>query len=246
VNRLEGRVALIPGTARGPGRAAALRFAAEGALVVGGDPRHEGALETQRLIAEAGGTALMPGPLDPADETSVREWVGEAVAAFGGVDVLCVDAGAVRREAVDGQPYEDVVAAGPAPVWPAVRVASPHLVRSRGCLVLVGPAAGLAGPDPEARAAEGGVLALTRQLAAEGAPFGVRANCVVPGVLAPHQARGALLADAPASRAAARHVPPGRVGRPDEVALFLASAEAAHLTGAHLVVDGGPSAVLPD
>ncbi|MGW5491475.1 hypothetical protein [Streptomyces olivaceoviridis] len=64
MKRLEGKVALISGTARGQGRAAALRFAAEGALVVGGDLPHEEAVETRRLIAHEGGTALSPGPLD--------------------------------------------------------------------------------------------------------------------------------------------------------------------------------------
>ncbi|MGW0190709.1 SDR family NAD(P)-dependent oxidoreductase [Streptomyces sp. NPDC003362] len=72
MRRLEGKVALVSGTARGQGRAAALRFAAEGALVVGGDLRHEEALEAQRLIARDGGTALTPGPLDVTGEDSVR------------------------------------------------------------------------------------------------------------------------------------------------------------------------------
>ncbi|MFE1449558.1 SDR family NAD(P)-dependent oxidoreductase, partial [Streptomyces olivaceoviridis] len=62
MKRLEGKVALISGTARGQGRAAALRFAAEGALVVGGDLPHEEAAETRRLIAREGGMALSPGP----------------------------------------------------------------------------------------------------------------------------------------------------------------------------------------
>ncbi|MER6682520.1 SDR family NAD(P)-dependent oxidoreductase [Streptomyces olivaceoviridis] len=75
MKRLEGKVALISGTARGQGRAAALRFAAEGALVVGGDLPHEEAAETRRLIAREGGTALSPGPLDITDKASVRSWV---------------------------------------------------------------------------------------------------------------------------------------------------------------------------
>ncbi|GGY97274.1 hypothetical protein GCM10010300_46550 [Streptomyces olivaceoviridis] len=107
MKRLEGKVALISGTARGRGRAAALRFAAEGALVVGGDLLHEEAVGTQRLIAREGGTALTPGPLDVTDEASVRSWVAEAVDAFGGIDVVCVNAGAVRFGGIDSRPYED-------------------------------------------------------------------------------------------------------------------------------------------
>ncbi|GGQ97272.1 SDR family oxidoreductase [Streptomyces flaveolus] len=96
-------MALISGTARGQGRAAALRFAAEGALVVGGDLPHEEAVETQRLIAREGGTALSPSLLDVTDEDSVRAWTEEAVDAFGGIDIVHADAGAVRFGAIDGR-----------------------------------------------------------------------------------------------------------------------------------------------
>ncbi|MFE9628400.1 SDR family NAD(P)-dependent oxidoreductase [Streptomyces sp. NPDC006527] len=107
MKRLEGKVALVSGTARGQGRAAALRFAAEGALVVGGDLLHEEAVETQRLIAREGGIALTPGPLDVTDEESVRSWVDEAADAFGGIDIVYANAGAVCFGSIDGQPYAD-------------------------------------------------------------------------------------------------------------------------------------------
>lgn len=253
--RLAGKVALISGTARGQGRAAALRFAAEGALVVGGDLRHDGALETQRLITEAGGTARTPAPLDVTDEDSVRAWVAEAVRAFGGVDILYANAGAVRFGAVDTQPYEDfafTLRAELDSVWLAAHVAWPHLVRSRGCILTVGSTAGLTGSLTNRRtahsASKGAVIALTRQLAAEGAPHGVRANCVSPGMIDTEGSRGDLLAEDHPMRTIARHIPLGRVGRPDEVvnaAVFLASDEASYITGANLVVDGGWSTVLP-
>ncbi|CAL9373884.1 2,5-dichloro-2,5-cyclohexadiene-1,4-diol dehydrogenase LinX [Streptomyces sp. enrichment culture] len=255
MKRLEGKVALISGTARGQGRAAALRFAAEGALVVGGDLRHEQALETQRLIARDGGTALTPGPLDVTDDESVRSWVGEAVDAFGGVDILYANAGAVRFGGIDDQPYYDfafTMRAELDSVWLSVRAAWPHLLRSRGCVLTVGSTAGLTGSLTNRRtahsASKGAVIALTRQLAAEGAPYGVRANCVSPGMIDTEGSRGDLLADDHPMRAIARHIPLGRVGIPDDVvnaAVFLASDEAAYITGANLVVDGGWSSVLP-
>lgn len=209
--RLEGKVALIPGTARGQGRAAALRFAAEGALVVGGDLPHEAAVETQRLIAREGGTALTPGPLDVTDDASVRCWVTEAVDAFGGIDVVCWGD-------IDGQSYENSGSAVPDPldaVWLTVRAVWPHLVASRGCWLTVGP--------PTSRlaargAAEGRVIALTRHLAAEGSPYGVRAN----SVSAAGTSDGVMSA-----------------------AVYLASPEASHLTGAHLVADSGWSTPRP-
>jgi NAD(P)-dependent dehydrogenase (short-subunit alcohol dehydrogenase family) len=255
VRRLEGKVALISGTARGQGRAAALRFAAEGALVVGGDLRHEQALETRRLIARDGGTALTPGPLDVTDEDSVRSWVEGAVDAFGGIDILYANAGAVRFGAIDDQTYADfafTMRAELDSVWLSVRAAWPHLTRSRGCVLTVGSTAGLTGSLTNRRAAhsasKGAVIALTRQLAAEGAPHGVRANCVSPGMIDTEGSRGDLLADDHPMRSIARHIPLGRVGIPDDVvsaAVFLASDEAAYITGANLVVDGGWSSVLP-
>jgi NAD(P)-dependent dehydrogenase (short-subunit alcohol dehydrogenase family) len=150
MKRLEGKVARISGTARGQGRAAALRFAAEGAIVVGGDLRHESALKAQRLVTKAGGTALTPGPLDATDEDSVRAWVEEVADAFGDIDILYANANAdaVRFGAVDTQPYEDfgcTMRAELDSVWPAAQVARPHLVRSRTCIVTVGSPAGLAG-----------------------------------------------------------------------------------------------------
>ncbi|UUU36890.1 SDR family oxidoreductase [Streptomyces sp. CA-210063] len=201
MRRLEGKVALISGTARGQGRAAALRFAAEGAIVVG-DLLHEGALETQRLVGEAGGTALTSGLLDVTDEDSVRAWVEEAVDAFGGIDILYANAGAVRFGAVDTQPYEDftfTMRAELDSVWLAAHTAWPHLVASRGCILTVGSTAGLTGSLTNRRtahsASKGAVISLTRQLAAEGAPHGIRANCVSPGMIDTEGSLGDLLAD---------------------------------------------------
>ncbi|AKZ54149.1 putative oxidoreductase [Streptomyces ambofaciens ATCC 23877] len=253
--RLEGKVVLVPGTARGRGRAAALRFAAEGALVVGGDLLHEEAVETRRLIAREGGTALTPGPLDVTDEEAVRAWAEEAVDAFGGIDVVYADADAPRRGATGGRPhtdFADTTCAGLHPVRLTVRAAWPHLVRSRGCVVTVGSTAGPAGSPAHRRtarsAAKGAVVALTRRLAAEGAPHGVRVNCVRPGSTDTEGSQGGPLAGEHPRSDVRGHVPRGRPGHFDDfldAAVFLASAEASHLTGADLVVDGGWSTVLP-
>ncbi|MEV4947141.1 SDR family oxidoreductase [Streptomyces sp. NPDC053755] len=253
--RLAGKVALVPGTARGVGRAMALRFAAEGALVVGGDLLHDEAVETQRLIAREGGTALTVGPLDVTSAASVDAWVEEAAGAFGGIDICCADAGAVRFEPVGertGGDFAVTVRAGLDAVRLTVHAAWEHLVRSRGCVLTVGSAAGRTGSltnHPAAHAAaEAGVIALTRQLAAEGAAHGIRANCVSPGLIDAEGSRGDPLAAGHPVREAARHIPLGRLGLPQDVAsaaVLLASDEAACLTGAHLVVDGGWSAVLP-
>ncbi|MCX5232852.1 SDR family NAD(P)-dependent oxidoreductase [Streptomyces sp. NBC_00233] len=255
MRRLEGKVALISGTARGLGRAAALRFAAEGALVVCGDLLHDEALETQREIGREGGTALTPGPLDVTCPESVEAWVGEAVEAFGGVDIVLTNAGSVWFGPLTEQSYDDYAATVRSAldsVWLTTRAAWPHLARSRGCVVTVGSTAGITGSLTNHRtahsAAKDGVIALTRRLAAEGAEHGIRANCVSPGLVATEGSRGDLLADTHPLRDAARHIPLGRLGTPQDVAsvaAFLASEDASYVSGTHLIVDGGWSAVLP-
>ncbi|MFF7445960.1 SDR family NAD(P)-dependent oxidoreductase [Streptomyces sp. NPDC008132] len=136
-------------------------------------------------------------------------------------------------------------------VWLTVPAAWPHLVRSRGCVLTIGSTAGLnaslTNPRTAHSAANGALIAVTRQLAAEGAPHGVRVNCVNPGRIDTDGSRATLLAD-DQMRGVVRHALPGRLGAPVDVmdaAVFLTSDEAAHITGTHHVVDGGWSAVLP-
>jgi NAD(P)-dependent dehydrogenase (short-subunit alcohol dehydrogenase family) len=89
---------------------------------------------------------------------------------------------------------------------------------------------------------------MTRQLAAEGAPFGIRVNCVSPGLIETPATAGDLLAAGSVMRTADRSIPLGRFGRAEEVAkvaLFLAGEDSSYMTGANVVVDGGWSAVLP-
>ena len=119
-------------------------------------------------------------------------------------------------------------------------------------MILVGSTAGLTGSRTNSRVAhtvtKGGVVALTKQLAAEGAPHGIRVNCVSPGMVETPATRGDLLADDHPMRSIASAIPLGRVGQPEEVArcaLFLAGDDASYVTGANLVIDGGWSAVLP-
>ncbi|WP_405668031.1 SDR family oxidoreductase [Streptomyces sp. NBC_01166] len=134
-----GKRALISGTVRGQGRAAApLRFAAEGALVVGGCLLHEEAVETQPLIAQEGARPSPPGPLDVTDEDSVRAWVASAADAFGGIDIVYADAHAAA--AVRGLRLHDARRAGlgVADRRPPGLAAS---VRSRGCVLTAGSTA---------------------------------------------------------------------------------------------------------
>ncbi len=254
--RLHGKVALITGTAGGMGRAAALLFSREGATVVGTDVRAEGAAETVRLVEAAGGRMTSTHPLDLLDEAAVKAWIDAAARRYSGLDILYNNAGATRFAPLEEVSYEDwsfVLRNEVDLVFLATKHAWPHLkARGNAAVILVGSTAGLTGSMTNTRvahtASKGAVVALTKQLAAEGAPYSIRVNCVSPGMIAtPATASDLLAADHPMRRIA-RHIPLGRTGQPEEVArcaLFLASDEASYITGANLVIDGGWSAVLP-
>ena len=237
---LDGRIALITGTAGGQGAVAAELFAQAGATVVGCD------------VKEAPGVARV----DLTDEAAVRRWVESAVEEHGQIDILYANAGATRFnpiEDVTADEWDFVLRHELDVVFFPVKHAWQHLKRAgNAAVVLVGSTAGLTGSLTNARVAhtvtKGGVIALTKQLAAEGAAYGIRVNCVSPGMIETPATRGDLLADDHPMRRIAAAIPLGRVGRPDEVArcaLFLASEEASYVTGANLVIDGGWSAVLP-
>ena len=254
--RLAGKVALITGTAGGQGRAAALLFAAEGAVVVGTDVNATGAAETVDRVRAAGGRMDSTHPLDLTDESHVRAWVDGAAAAHGGLDIVYNNAGATRFSPLAETSYADwsfVLRNELDIVFLVTKHAWPHLVaRGGSSVLLVGSTAGITGSMTNPRiahtATKGGVVAMTRQLAAEGAAHRIRANCISPGMIRTPATEGDLLAPDSPMRTIARAIPLGRIGAPEEVArcaLFLASDEASYVTGANLVVDGGWSAVLP-
>jgi NAD(P)-dependent dehydrogenase (short-subunit alcohol dehydrogenase family) len=247
--RLAGKIALISGTGGGQGRAAALRFTAEGATVVGCDVSAEAQRETMRLVRAAGGA--MTGPedaLDLATSAGANAWIAGAITDHGRIDILYNNASASKFAPIESMTDEqwhftlrneiDIV------FFPT-RAAWPHLSRPGGVIINVGSTAGWAG-SPGAgtlahNATKGAVIAMTRQLALEGAPYGIRAVSLSPGFVRTPGTAAFLENPDIRARLTAR-IPLGRPGEPEEIvaaAVFIASDEASFLTGADLVVDGG-------
>lgn len=250
--RFAGRVVLITGTAEGQGREAALLFSAEGAIVVGCDVKTD---TTPALVRAAGG-AMTSAAVDLTDEAAVRDWIADTMSSHGRIDVLYANAAATRFnrvEDVTAEEWQFVLRHELDVVFFPVKHAWPHLKKAPApAVVLVGSTAGITGSLTNHRVAhtvtKGGVVAMTKQLAAEGAQHGIRVNCVSPGMVATPATMADLLADEHPMAQIASAIPLGRVGRGEEIArcaLFLASDDASYVTGANLVVDGGWSAVLP-
>jgi NAD(P)-dependent dehydrogenase (short-subunit alcohol dehydrogenase family) len=253
--RFEERVAVVTGAGSGIGRATALRLAAEGATVACLDLDGDAANATCTTIeAESGGSALGL-TVDVTDEGQVSRSFGQVRERLGSVDVLIANAGI--EGPVDTIPniersaWEQVVAVNLTGVFLCAKHAIPLLCERAGSMVITcSNASAAAVPRWGAyNATKGGVLSLTRSLAIDHAPDGIRVNCVCPGAIAtPLLARGfAIVGGGGEAEAEAAIAARGRIGKPEEIAAviaFLASSDASLVNGAALFADGGASAHL--
>jgi NAD(P)-dependent dehydrogenase (short-subunit alcohol dehydrogenase family) len=249
VGRLTGKVALITGIGGGMGREAALRFTAEGAKVVGCDLFEEGANETVRLVQEAGGEITNFAPVNLADAAESARWVNQALAVYGGADILYNNASTPKFGSIEDLSIDDwnfVIDNELNLVFYTVKAIWPHFQNNGGVVLNIGSIAGTRGVEFMNQnahgTAKGGVISLTQQLAAEGGKYGIRAVCISPGfIVTPSTAWLVESGPEPFKQNIAR-IPLGRVGQPSDIvnaAVFLASDEASWVTGINLVVDGG-------
>jgi NAD(P)-dependent dehydrogenase (short-subunit alcohol dehydrogenase family) len=250
--RLDGKVAIITGTGGGQGRAAALRFTEEGAHVIGCDLDTESNEATVAAVKASGHDMTGMAPVDLGASEAAQAWVAEAAAAGGRIDIVYNNASAARFGPIGEMPVADwqfTIRNELDLVFYVTKFAWPHLAARGGVIInvasMAGHTASRAVPMIAHAATKGGVLAMTRQMAAEGAPHGIRAVSISPGVIET-PGTAAQLAD-PAIRSALTGqclIP--RPGQPQDVvglAAFLASDDAAYITGTDFVVDGGMSAI---
>ncbi len=253
--QLLGKVALITGAGSGIGRAAAQRFASEGCAVAVVDMLASAAEETAGKIVADGGRAIAC-PADVTVDAEVRAVLDRAVEAFGGLDVLYNNAGVNSSGSVVDATEEDwdrCFAVNVKGTFLCSRAAAAHLAASgSGAIVNQASVAALVGVPNFAAycAAKGAVVALTRSMAIDLAPSGIRVNVICPGtVFTPLmepmlRARGDGDMEVGLARTVVKY-PIGRLGTPEEIAsaaLFLASAGASFLTGSILTADGGMTA----
>jgi len=244
--RVQDRVAIVIGAARGIGAAIATRLAHEGAKVVIADTL---ASEGEAMAARLGGLFVAT---DVADEVSVRQLVDTTLAHHGRVDILVQNAGIyplTRLEDIAVAEWDAVLGVNLRGGFLAIRACIPAMRRRRyGRIVLTSSITGPRVTSPghgHYGASKAGINGLIRSAALELAPFGITVNGVEPGNILTEGMRAERSPEF--IRAMEASVPLGRLGTPEEVAhavLFLASDEAAYVTGTTLIVDGGQ--ILPE
>ena len=236
---LDGQLAIVTGGAAGIGRATAERFAAEGARVAVLDIDGDGAAAVADAIR---GVAVVA---DVADAESCAAGIAEGAAALGGLSILVNNAGigaAMPMHLYSDQDWRRIVGVNLDGTFFGIRAAIPFLKESRGCIVNVASLTGVRPTRFESpySAAKAGVISLTMAAALEYAPE-IRVNCVSPGFIDTNLT-AIVLADDDRRAVVEEATPLERVGTAEDVAnviTFLASSQAAYVTGQNLVVDGG-------
>ena len=248
--KLDGKVALVTGAGSGIGKAGALLFAAEGARVACVDHNETTVKETVEQIEKAGGRALVLSA-DVSRAADSRAMVERTVAEWSRLDILYANAGVPQSptpvEEVDETTFDRIVAVNVKGVFLGVKYAVPVMKKQGGGVILITASTAAIRPRYGLQAygaSKGAVIALTKALALELAPHRIRVVAIAP-VATDTPMLPAFLGKAGVERgreATIKTIPLGRLNTPDDVAraaLFLASDDAAMVTGSCVEVDGG-------
>jgi NAD(P)-dependent dehydrogenase (short-subunit alcohol dehydrogenase family) len=250
--RLEGKVCVITGAGSGMGRVAAQMFAAEGAKVVVAEFAADAGEETVRQVTDAGGEASFV-KTDVSREDDARAMIDHAVEHCGRIDVLYNNAG-IMPEAdhsvtdTEVAVWDQVMAVNLRGVFLGCKYAIPRMAeQGSGSVINISSFVAILGcsvPQDAYTASKGAVLSLTRSLAVQFGPKGVRSNAICPGPIETPLLMDWLLKDEAAKELRLARNPTGRFGKPEEIvnaAIYLASDESRWTNGAHFVIDGGIS-----
>ena len=248
-SRFDGKVVIVTGGGSGIGKAIALRFAQERAVVAVADINQATADETQRALAPYGSKSLALR-VDVTHTADVRGMVDRVMKELGAIDILVNNAGIIVRAPLMDTSEEDwdrVIAVDLRGVYLCTKYVVPEIIRAGGGkIVNISSLTGLVGlTAPAYTAAKGGVISLTRILAGELAPYRINVNAVCPGFIA--TAISENFVNSEMGKVIRQKIPWNRFGKPEDVAaavLFLASPEADYITGTILPIDGGLSSFL--
>ena len=244
--RLEGKIAVVTGAARGIGAACARRFAAEGAAVVIGDILEVLGEATAKSIREAGGTAAFVA-CDTGDGPQARALIAETVSRHGRIDVLVNNAGIFTIADfldVTEEDFDRVLRVNLRGYFLVGQAAARVMADAgSGSIVNMSSLNGVMAIESIAAyvVSKGGVNQLTSVMALALAPKGIRVNAIGPGTILT-ELSGSLLTDEAARRRVLSRTPMGRVGQPEEIAgiaVFLASDDSSYVTGQVIYADGG-------
>ena len=248
--RLEGKVALISGGARGQGAVEARMFAEEGASVVIGDILDEQGRQTEAELQELGYNVTYVH-LDVTSESDWESAVQAAVGTYGKLDILLNNAGILIRKNIEETTEEDwdrIFSVNAKGVFLGTKAAIPAMRENGGgSIINISSTAGLVGsPNGSASytATKGAVRLFTKSTAIQHAREGIRCNSIHPGPIETDMIADTL--NDPANMALRmQRLPLGRVGKPSEIAygaIYLASDESSFVTGSEVVIDGGTTA----
>jgi NAD(P)-dependent dehydrogenase (short-subunit alcohol dehydrogenase family) len=254
--RLKNRVALVSGMAMGIGEAVAELFAAEGAAVIGMDVNEKLGNAVAARIRAAGGRCLFRVG-DVGLEDAVRTVVQQGLGEFGRIDVLANVVGIASEAPVDRlelREWDRLLRVNLTSMYLLSKQVLPGmLAQKRGSIVHITSVQALVGVPgyPHYAAAKGGIISLTRQMAAEYASRGIRVNCIAPGTIETPMNKQVLERSPEPEKLRAAWVkmhPIGRIGLPIDIAfgaLYLACDESSFVTGQCLVIDGGLTSCAP-
>ena len=243
---LKGNVAIVTGAAQGIGRAIALELSRQGCHVAVADVKIDGARETVETIESAGGQAFAI-ECDVSQRTDVENLVAETLGRWSNVDILVNNAGTYPRKTfldMDDQTWSRVIQTNLYGTFICSQTVAREMVSrgTRGRIVNLGSTRSVLPADQGVHygASKAGIVSVTRTMALELAPYGIRVNAIAPGVSDTAQPREVMTDDDLA--AAGRANPLGRIGQPEDsarVVAFLVSDYSAYVTGQTIFVNGG-------